>query len=798
MNKRNRRYKAKESKIKSSGKPKVIRINLSLLIGIIVFALILVSSLTGHKISTMGTKVFANLVEEVTDGEDTWEIVNMSESEEDTEETENTNSENDENSEKSDNMENTTEESSNEEQIASVSESSDDEASAVSEEDINVASNSFSNVNVNYIETDKFYQYEQGFEAYETSSSPTVLSYTGTLSTTTYGNTVENWSVYRVTNTGYTSLKLKFDSIGEYNGNEIGVIVDLYLPKNTYDDDTTYIIQFAKDFYYGGNNYVGALAVDLTFFETATETTITTDDDFMLTVSSLDGVPDSNIYEGISFETTNSIKTDAYLLKETNIIQGNLQGYSSFYSSTTEGYTDEKDSTSYGLAAVTFNQQASKWETVLTTSDRSGSEWFYFADTVLWANIPEDPIKSVSSNEATDGDEITYTIKQEIFDSSEYVGSYYYESLIFTDTLPNGITYKNFTLLDGDSEDVTEIAGTLSVSGQKITYTFNDDYLENTMKYEGETYTFIIKGVVDSPESVELTNTSETTFNDYTVESNEVSTTVQETITVYYIDKITNDTLYTYSYTGDYGEEVFTEAKNFEGYILIEIPEQEEYILIENIFVYYYYEPTVEITITKVAQGDEDETLKGVEFSLFELICDNAAHDHDTDEDLIDVTDYDTDCWELIGTYTSGSDGTITLSDLPITRIYRLVETKTAKNYLVPSGQWKIEFGYDDNLTGTTYTVNGVELQVTGINNPPALSLSSGTLYLYNNESYDIPTTELLGFDDFWKIGIPIILMGMIIYPIRKRKKVSKSKFGSRRESVNNARYIINNWDKRK
>ena len=166
------------------------------------------------------------------------------------------------------------------------------------------------------------------------------------------------------------------------------------------------------------------------------------------------------------------------------------------------------------------------------------------------------------------------------------------------------------------------------------------------------------------------------------------------------------------------------------------------------------------------------------------------------DEDLIDTEDIDEDCWELIGTYATGSDGTFTLSDLPITGIYRLVETKTVENYLLPSGQWKIEFDYDDNLTGTTYTVNGVELQVTGINNPPAISLIDDTLYLYNIESYDIPTTGLLGFDDFWKIGVPIILMGMIIYPLKKRRKVTQTKFGSLRNSVNDARRIIENYKK--
>ena len=222
-------------------------------------------------------------------------------------------------------------------------------------------------------------------------------------------------------------------------------------------------------------------------------------------------------------------------------------------------------------------------------------------------------------------------------------------------------------------------------------------------------------------------------------------------------------------------------------------------------------ENKVTINITKVSSEtstDEDGNtvytyLEGVEFSLYMPICEDETHDHDTD--LIDTGSYDTTCWELIGTYTTGSDGTFTLSDLPITGIYRLVETSTVEDYLLPSGQWKIEFDYG-NLTDDEAVIdyNGQGVKITAIGNPPALSLQTvstdGTetdiLYLYNSSSYDVPTTGSFETNNFYLVGIPIILMGIIILLIWKRRTYTLNKFSSLRNLVNDARRIIDNWDK--
>ena len=179
---------------------------------------------------------------------------------------------------------------------------------------------------------------------------------------------------------------------------------------------------------------------------------------------------------------------------------------------------------------------------------------------------------------------------------------------------------------------------------------------------------------------------------------------------------------------------------------------------------------TVNVNITKISSKTEEE-LEGVEFRLYELICEDDSHTHDTSEDLIDANDYDTTCWNLIDTYITGADGIFTLSNIDPTGIYRLVETKTVDNYLLPTGQWKIEFDYDDNLDeDKAVTVSGVTLQITGISNPPAVTAGDDTIYIYNNSNYDIPTTGAMGTEDYITIGAIIILVG-VIGKIHKSKK---------------------------
>ena len=244
-------------------------------------------------------------------------------------------------------------------------------------------------------------------------------------------------------------------------------------------------------------------------------------------------------------------------------------------------------------------------------------------------------------------------------------------------------------------------------------------------------------------------------------------------------------------------------------YELVETPENAEGTITENtVVIYYYQEIEVSIEITKVSQTDSTVTLSGAEFSLFRLICEDTEHEHDTDDDLIDVEGYDETCWELVGTYTTDENGILSLEDLEITGIYRLVETATSDNsYLLPSGQWKIEFDYGQFEEEEVVDYNGTGIKITAIGNPPAFSLQTVSeddeetdiLYLYNEQSYDIPTTGGLENNNIYLIGILMLLLGISVITIRKHiQKSHIDKYSSLKKSVNDARKIVDNLDKKK
>ena len=184
-----------------------------------------------------------------------------------------------------------------------------------------------------------------------------------------------------------------------------------------------------------------------------------------------------------------------------------------------------------------------------------------------------------------------------------------------------------------------------------------------------------------------------------------------------------------------------------------------------TIYVYYYYELSkVDLSFTKV-NSSGTTTLSGATFNLYRKLC---SDDHSND--LIGTGDYDESCWELVGTYTSDSNGVISIEAVVIADTYRLVEIYAPSGYVLPEGEWELTFSSDDS-----YEIEIIEDEVTmnvqGVNNPLAMSYIDSTIYIYNEESFDIPTTGSFGIQDFIFIGIDILGLGIIIVLLNKLKK---------------------------
>ena len=202
-------------------------------------------------------------------------------------------------------------------------------------------------------------------------------------------------------------------------------------------------------------------------------------------------------------------------------------------------------------------------------------------------------------------------------------------------------------------------------------------------------------------------------------------------------------------------------------YELVQTPENAEGTIEEDTEVIYYYRiKQVGFNITKVAEEDHTKTIQGTEFALYKWIGGSAEH-----SGVIDKYSVDTTKWALVGTYTSSSLGIVRFSNLPITEEYRLIETKASEGRAVTDGQWKIEFMYGsyDQTDTSIITINEQPMKVTAIGNPPAFAIESGNLLIPNKESFNFPLSGSFGTKNYYKYGIAVIAIGLIVLIIRKR-----------------------------
>ena len=166
-----------------------------------------------------------------------------------------------------------------------------------------------------------------------------------------------------------------------------------------------------------------------------------------------------------------------------------------------------------------------------------------------------------------------------------------------------------------------------------------------------------------------------------------------------------------------------------------------------------------ELTLTKVAQEDNNITLGGTEFKLYKFVGSTPNNE------LIDKDNVTSD-WELVETYVTQEDGIIRLENLDKTFEYRLVETKTVEGRMLPKGQYKIEFIYGnyDTTDTTIKNIDGTLVRVTAVGNPLALVITEDNRYLIPNQKiFQMPSSGSFGVGEFYKIGISIIGIGFIL-----------------------------------
>lgn len=144
--------------------------------------------------------------------------------------------------------------------------------------------------------------------------------------------------------------------------------------------------------------------------------------------------------------------------------------------------------------------------------------------------IMENPVKSSDGREINEeGDVIKHKISQRI-------GKFYsdtmttYSSLFISDTLPEGISYKEAKVYDGNGMDITA-HGTVSYDSRtrKVEFSMGKIWLDNIDNYTGQTLTMEITSIVDKPEEPMKTirDQARTIIDRHVLlESNEVKDTI--------------------------------------------------------------------------------------------------------------------------------------------------------------------------------------------------------------------------------------------------------------------------------
>ena len=243
------------------------------------------------------------------------------------------------------------------------------------------------------------------------------------------------------------------------------------------------------------------------------------------------------------------------------------------------------------------------------------------------------PVKTVDKTSARAGENVTYTIEQEVPNNATTtpdtvtfmsLHSNYdnipefrnYTSLTITDTFDRNLTVptaNEITIKDETGADKTSLF-TVNVSGQKVDATATSSALDSKDFY-GHIYTMVVKTTVKNPVNISpINNLARTTYTPNggtlnTLESDPIQTKIMHTVITKYVDnetgrEIAPSTSRDYEHGKSYNTTAASEDDLPERYILKETPSNASGTVESDIVVIYRYNPIHTITTRHI----DDET----------------------------------------------------------------------------------------------------------------------------------------------------------------------------------------------
>lgn len=241
---------------------------------------------------------------------------------------------------------------------------------------------------------------------------------------------------------------------------------------------------------------------------------------------------------------TNLESTKVYVTNDTNIQHTTVPatGLTSKYFNglTDEGFDDYLGSPTFKKNSVMFELKG-KEQKFAVGAGRATAWNTYTGATLFMATPPEleeEPVKKVlnANNEDINTQQVkkNQVVKWEVSVPVGNMGATLlekYSELKVVDNLPKEVDYNSYQVFDSKGKEITT-STTINREGQKATVSFKEDYLQNTMLYEGETYrvVFITKVKESLTGYHKIDNTATVFYNQMGLATNKVGVYVEEPV----------------------------------------------------------------------------------------------------------------------------------------------------------------------------------------------------------------------------------------------------------------------------
>lgn len=242
--------------------------------------------------------------------------------------------------------------------------------------------------------------------------------------------------------------------------------------------------------------------VEYSFYDSKTGRILNVDGNSFLTFNSLNGEYPGSVggefYNYLNYDVSqNNSPVDAYVINGTNIAlrsKSNLPYKSPIFIGESNNFMDWLGSPTFTRNSVSFQIRGTHHKFVFGSG--SNSAWQTPSSGVLFNVTAPDPTKEVvtqSGINATDnyvfgGEKITYRIGQQVHVLGQDIMEKY-DSIVIKDNLPNEVMYDGARLVDENGNTVRN-AGHIDYDSRnhRVTFTASQEFLKETMVYNGETY----------------------------------------------------------------------------------------------------------------------------------------------------------------------------------------------------------------------------------------------------------------------------------------------------------------------